>query len=336
MNIETSTEKNLYELLDVPPDASDTEIAGAYRKAQQVYGADSVAAYSLYSPEELEQLLEAISEAYETLSDPRKRSEYDRLVSSGEVPGQDDAGDRAAEPVLDIAAAVEDGYGSRASGQVATLRHPLIVMDESDSMATEQYRILFTKIDMLSQSKSMKVIAITSAVKGEGKTVTSLNLAYLMAKEFKKRVLLLECDLRKPSITTRYLEDGAVIGLVDVLRGEATPAEAMVRIEDSGLYVIPARHSVRNSTELLGHRRMRSLIDEMRADFDYVIIDTPPLLPLADVNVISRLVDGMLLVVRAGKTPRDIVKKGVSSIPESSIIGIVLNGAEMSFKKYYY
>ncbi len=333
----TKTGKTHYELLDIQPGASTDEIAKAYQRARAIYSSDSVAAYSLYTPEELDQLNDAITEAYETLSDPDRRVEYDREHLSG-AGGARESSVHPVEPVIDIAASVEDdGYEPpKASGHKARFRHRLVVMDEADTMATEQYRILFTKLDSMSSARSIKVIAITSSVKGEGKTVTSMNLAYLMAKEFKKRVALLECDLKKPSITTRYMDDNSAVGLVDVLRGDALPAEAMVRVEDTDLSIMPARHSVRNSAELLGQRRLRSLIDKLRSSYDYVIIDCPPIMPLADVGVITRLVDGVVMVVRAGKTPKDIVKKAVNSISDANILGIILNAAEMSIKKYYY
>lgn len=214
-------------------------------------------------------------------------------------------------------------------------KQPLAVMNDGDLAAAEQYRVLYTRLEQISVANSQKVFAITSAVKGEGKTVTTLNLAYVAAKEFGKKIILVECDLRNPSISAGRLNKLQKHGLVGVLRGGVDPRDALVQMEGTRLYILPAVHEVKNSSGLLGSRRMNVLINALKAEFDYVFLDSPPILPIADVNILARLADGLLLVVRAGKTPKDIVKKAVNSLSDANIAGIVLNGADRLMEKYY-
>lgn len=216
------------------------------------------------------------------------------------------------------------------------LEHPLVVIGEADPLAVEQYRVLYTKLEHISSGNSYKTFAITSAVKGEGKTVTSLNLAYVMAQEFKQKVILIECDLKNPSLTSYFLNGGPRKGLIDVIKGKMNLSDAIIQIEGISLYSLPAPHNIKNSSELLGSPYMNTVLNLLKNQFDYVIIDSPPILPLADVNILSKMVDGLVLVVRAGKTPKDIVCKAVNSVSNGNFIGIVLNGTERSLKKYYY
>lgn len=214
-------------------------------------------------------------------------------------------------------------------------KQPLAVMNNGDLAAAEQYRVLYTRLEQISVANSHKVFAITSAVKGEGKTVTTLNLAYVAAKEFGKKIILVECDLRNPSISTGRLSKLQKHGLAGVLKGGIDPKDAVVQMEGSRLYILPAVHEVRSSSGLLGSRRMHMLINALKVEFDYVFLDAPPILPIADVNILTRLADGLLLVVRAGKTPKDIVKKAVNSLSDANIVGIVLNGTDRLMEKYY-
>jgi capsular exopolysaccharide synthesis family protein len=215
------------------------------------------------------------------------------------------------------------------------LKEPLVVMNDRDQVAAEQYRILYTKVEQISLAKSFKAFAITSAVKGEGKSVTSLNLAYVMAKEFGKKVVLVECDFRNPSITSQLLDMGEY-GLVDVIEERADLKDAIKRLEGSNLYLLPAGKKVKNAPEVMHSKRLSTIISTLKAEYDYVIIDSPPILPLVDMNILTKIVDGLLLVVKAGKTPKDMVIKAVNSVSQDDILGIILNGTEPSLNRYYY
>ncbi|MBI2412406.1 MAG: polysaccharide biosynthesis tyrosine autokinase [Deltaproteobacteria bacterium] len=325
--------RSYYETFEVRQDATTDEIERAYRKAKSVYSDESVALYSLYSGEERKQKLLELSDIYNTLSDPAKRKSYDeslrkeRTAPSREWDsGSINAGRDAFEEYSEV-----DAFKDR-----ITLRRALSVA-EQDQMATEKFRILFNRLEQICLKGSVKSIAVTSAVKGEGKTTTAMNLAFIMATEFKKKVLVIESDFRNPSISSEYLNMGRLHGLIDVLKGDADIRSAINRLEDTNLHFLPARCSVKNSSLLLDSPGMRSVLSRSKEDFDYVIVDSPPIFPLVDVSILSKCVDGMLLVVKAGATPKDIVKKAVRSLPKDNLLGIVLNCADsIHMNKYYY
>ncbi|MFQ5466241.1 MAG: polysaccharide biosynthesis tyrosine autokinase [Thermodesulfobacteriota bacterium] len=326
--------RDYYEILDVSPQAAPAEIEEAFERARMTYGEDSLATYSLYTPEERADMLRKISEAYETLIDPARKRDYDSTLAGRGLPKA--RVPREADISLDIAEIVREGHAVGDGYRDVKFNAPLAAMNGFDDAVAEQYRILFTRIEHICAAGSVKCIGITSAVKGEGKTVTALNLGYLIAGEFKKKVLVIECDLRNPTITTRYLAEPGQPGLVDVLNSEASVDEATVRVGSSGLHIIQAHHSVKNSTKLLGDPGLKTVMERCRDEYDYVLIDCPPILNMADVNIISKVLDGLLLVVRAGKTPRDMVQKAVKSVSQNKFIGIALNDSEAPSKKYYY
>ena len=163
-----------------------------------------------------------------------------------------------------------------------------------------------------------------------------MNLSYLIAKELKKKTILVECDMRKPSTVIRFMDAPVKYGLSDVLKDGLDPLSVAMKLHDLNLYVLPAGARSDTTTGLLGSSTMKRLINTLKTEFDYVIVDAPPVLPLVDMNIISGFVDALLMVVRAGKTPKDIVIKAVHSMPAEKIAGIILNGAETKLGKYYY
>ncbi len=316
---------NYYELLGVMPGATKDEIDDAFNQAKSLYGKGSAALYSLFSPEEREKRLEIIVEAYNTLSDPAKRHAYDAGLADPAAKGVTGAVEKGGKGLP------ADRYGIRFD-----FAGKLTVMEGGDPFAADQYRILYTKLEKISLERSLRAFAVTSAVKGEGKSVTSVNLSYIMACEFKKRVILVECDLKNPSISGYLKDSGRNRGLVDLLSGEAELETAAGRIGDSSLYILPAGRAVKNSSELLSSAGMKAVMERLKREFDYVIVDSTPIHPLADMNILSAIVDGMVLVVRANMTPKDIVLKAVGSISGGNMVGIVLNDADVRNKKYYY
>ncbi|CAG1770273.1 Putative tyrosine-protein kinase YveL [uncultured bacterium] len=331
--MERKTEKTYYEILDIKSTASISEIEQAYRKSKSLYGGDSMALYSLYSSEERQEKLKQLEDILQVLSDPVKRKSYDEYIGNQSSPVRAEKHPLAAAP-----RDVFDEYNEAgAFRDKISFKKQLPIMDGKDAMICERYRILYTRLEQLSARNSMKSFAITSAVKGEGKTTTSLNLAWLMAKEFGRKVLLVESDFRNPSISSSYLSMGRLNGLVDVINGEADIRSAISRYEDTRLYILPARTSVKNSSMLIDSQGMRNVLEHAKCDFDYVIVDSPPILPLVDMNLISKMVDGLLLVVKAGATPNDLVRKAVYSLPNRNVAGVVLNGADDNhMKRYYY
>jgi capsular exopolysaccharide synthesis family protein len=196
------------------------------------------------------------------------------------------------------------------------------------SLAAEQYRQLRTRLAHAEGASNLRTVLITSPQKGEGKSVTSANLALTMAQELQRRVIIVEADLRKPSLQHLFgLPPGP--GLSEYLSGAAELKDVMQFLPDHNLTVIHAGGAPANPAELLGSTAMRRLLDQLRTRFDRVILDTPPVLPLADVAVLAPLVDGTLLVVRAGVTPKPAIENALRAFDSSRLLGVVLNESGM-------
>jgi succinoglycan biosynthesis transport protein ExoP len=221
--------------------------------------------------------------------------------------------------------------------------HRLLVLHESDSFIAEQYRVLYTKIHDLSQGNAHKIFAITSALQNEGKTVTALNLAVVMARDFGKRTLVLEGDFRRPSIPL-YLNVDLEEGLVDILssKSDLQPtmvpvANTLVPFADDNLAVLPAVRRTQSSMSLLSSPRMRELFDLLREQYDFILIDSPPILPLSDMNIFAEMVDGIVMIVRAESTTRATVTKALDTLRTDKVLGIVLNDVRQApFSHYRY
>jgi polysaccharide chain length determinant protein (PEP-CTERM system associated) len=221
--------------------------------------------------------------------------------------------------------------------------HRLLVLHESDSFIAEQYRTLYTKIHNLSKGNAHKIFAITSALQNEGKTVTALNLAVVMARDFGKRTLVLEGDFRRPSIPL-YLNVDLEEGLVDILSSKSglqptmvPVANTLVPFADDNLAVLPAVCRTQSSTSFLSSPRMRELLDLLREHYDFILIDSPPILPFSDMNIFEEVVDGMVMIVRAESTTKDTVTKALDTLGTDKVLGIVLNDVyQAPFSHYRY
>jgi succinoglycan biosynthesis transport protein ExoP len=218
----------------------------------------------------------------------------------------------------------------------------LTTLEESDSLVTEQYRILYTQINSLVEQKTKKVFAISSAMPGDGKTVTALNLAVVIARDFGKKTLLLEGDFRKPSLSL-YLKVTLEEGLVDLLlsktdmRASLIPfADTLIPFADDHLSVLPAVKSVQNATGLLSSRRTQELLEMVKEQYDVILIDAPPILPLADMGLLEKVVDGIVLVVRAERTPRNALVRAIDTLATAKLVGIVLNDMQPMRSLSYY
>ena len=206
-----------------------------------------------------------------------------------------------------------------------TRLNPLLVAGLApNSLAAEQYRQLRTRLAHAESAHALRSVLITSPQKGEGKSITASNLALTMAQELQRHVVLVEADLRKPSLQQLFgLPAGP--GLAEYLSGAAELKDVMKFLPVHNLTVIAAGSAPGNPAELLGSTAMRRLLDQLRTRFDRVILDTPPVLPLADVAVLAPMVDGALLVVRAGVTPKPAIENALRGFDSSRLIGIVLN-----------
>jgi capsular exopolysaccharide synthesis family protein len=191
--------------------------------------------------------------------------------------------------------------------------------------AAEQYRALRTRLAQADHGAAIGAILVTSPGRQEGKSLTAANLALTMAQDVQARICIVDADLRHSRLHTLFgLPEGP--GLSDVLTGRATLEDALVRLEDQSVVVLPAGQTPAYPAELLGSTAMRRTIETLRTQFDRVIIDAPSAGPLADVGILSPLVDGMLLVVHAGKTTKPAIQEAVATIGGDKFLGVLLNG----------
>ena len=222
-------------------------------------------------------------------------------------------------------------------GRYAT--HPIVALEE-ESPASEQYKILREQLKRLRTEAGVRTIAVTSPVKRDGKTTVAVNLAASIALEYEENVLLIDADLRAPSVH-RYFKGDISPGLTDYLSSNsAAGVKSLIRATHlSGLRIIPAGKPSRFAPELLAKDRMRRMIDEIHTTLpgQTIIIDSPPVLATPDPLVLSRQVDGVIMVIRAGKTPKEYLAKALSSFSADKVLGVVLNGADLGLgSKYYY
>jgi capsular exopolysaccharide synthesis family protein len=194
----------------------------------------------------------------------------------------------------------------------------------------EEYRRLAASLHHAQAARGIKVVMVTSAVVGEGKTVTAANLALTLSDSYQKQVLLVDADLRRPSLATVF-GIRATAGLTDGL----TAAEYQVvpvHPVSSRLCVLPAGRPAADPIAALTSARMRRVIDDARDTFDWVILDTPPVAVLTDANLLSQMTDGAVIVVKAGYTPWDLVERAVEAVGRKSALGVVLNRASGSLQ----
>jgi capsular exopolysaccharide synthesis family protein len=213
----------------------------------------------------------------------------------------------------------------------------LVAITQPRSACSEQYRSLRTRVLQAGEREQMRTFVITSAGMGEGKTLTALNLAWLLAQTEGVRCLLIDSDLRQPC-ATEYLAIDAPRGLSEVLGGELSLRDAVVRLDPAGLYLLPGGQARDDVAELLSGPTYAGVIAEARRLFDFIIIDAPPLGIFTDANVLINRADGALMVVRAGKTRYAMVDKLLETLPRERMLGVVLNRAdeELESNSYYY
>jgi protein-tyrosine kinase len=209
--------------------------------------------------------------------------------------------------------------------QASAALDPLLVAALApQSYAAEQYRSLRTRITRAENGRAVRAIVITSPNKGDGKSVTAANLAITMAQEFQQRVLLIDADLRRPAVRDLFgIPDGP--GLVDVLVGAVDLNHALVHLPEYNVTLLPSGTTPTHPAELLGSAAMRRVLDTLRTRFDRILIDMPPVTPLADLHVVAPMADGLLMIVRAGMTPKPSIETALASLETSKVLGLVLN-----------
>jgi protein-tyrosine kinase len=237
--------------------------------------------------------------------------------------------DRTIERAGNFLPRVDESAGSpnAVDRRVVTLTAPA-------SVAAEQYRTLYYRLERMREVKPMKVVAFTSAMPGEGKTVTAVNLALAAARaNSERRILLIDADLRRSQVA-QVLGIRNKTGLAELLAGACEVREVVRRFHATRLAVIPAGATPEEPTQVLAGSRMKQLLKAVRDNFDEVYIDLPPTLPFADAAILGHQADGVLMVIRANVTPTKAVNQAVEQLGGAPILGCVLNGAEVHSTPY--
>jgi len=228
---------------------------------------------------------------------------------------------------LEAPATDRQPFGGMVSDQLLEEELNLVVKWRPNSIVTEQYRVAATRLALMSSERKTTVLLVTSAVKGEGKTSTSLNLSYVLAQDLGKTVLLVDCDLKHPRVHA-YAGVSDEVGLTNVLTDEISVAACIQQLGNLPLWVLSAGQKRRKAVHLHQFEKLEPLLRSLRGKYDFIVLDCPPIFPLADVSVMMSSADIITLVVRAGDTARDLVKKALSSLHSGSQKTVLLSGVQ--------
>jgi capsular exopolysaccharide synthesis family protein len=212
------------------------------------------------------------------------------------------------------------------------LEERIIVSGKVSPEGVEQYRQLAAALHQAQLERGLQVVMVTSAVLAEGKSLTSINLALTLSESYRRRVLLIDADLRRPTLHTFFQVQNAS-GLSDGLRRES-PAPFPTHALSDALALLPAGAPDPDPMAGLTSARMRQLIDEARSNFDWVVIDTPPVTFMPDANLLAAAADAVVLVVAAAHAPFELVRQAAKKIGRKKILGVVLNRAEAESVPY--
>jgi polysaccharide chain length determinant protein (PEP-CTERM system associated) len=212
----------------------------------------------------------------------------------------------------------------------------LVAKWQPHSIAAEQYRTVATKLLLSTESHGSTVLEVTSALKGEGKTTTVVNLGYTLARNLGRKTLLIDCDFRCPALH-EYVTIPAQAGLIELLDGEASLENCLSAIDEVPCSILSIGRTGENFNELTRIQQLKAILPRIRLNFDYVIINTPPVLPSASVGILASLADFHIMVIRAGTTPKHVVKQAFKMLGLSGEAHVILNAVEpLSMPSYMY
>jgi len=212
----------------------------------------------------------------------------------------------------------------------------VVTLTESNGLGAEKFRLLRARLRNLRERGQLQKLVITSAVPNEGKTLVAMNLAVCLGKHTNEKILLLEGDLRKPMLG-EHLGIKTLPGVGEWWASAEEPINKFIyRFDDLQLWILPAGSAPEDPVNILQSARFLDLYKQLSTCFDWIIIDAPPLLPMADVSFWSRHADGLLLVVREGCTPKAILQKGLETLDNPKVVGVVLNDAHDVERSYYH
>ncbi len=281
-----------------------------------------------------------MAKVYEAL----RKAEEERNRRSGQEPASAQPLDVPPELPAPKAKAAASGkisllerlrFGRRRADTAAEANKRRISVLQPDSYVAEQFRALRGRIDALATQRPIRSICVSSALAREGKTTAAINLAIVTAMSVGRRVLLIDCDMRRPKVHhTLGLRPEA--GLAEVLTQQVSLEQAVLKVEGMNLEVLAVRGRPANPSELLGSPAMRELVEDVIARYDRVIFDTPAALGVPDTKAVAELCDGVLVVVRADFTAQQDLEAALDILDRRRLLGLILNAATVDRGRYGY
>jgi protein-tyrosine kinase len=217
-------------------------------------------------------------------------------------------------------------------------RTMLFFQDDENRIGTEEFRTLRSRLYQIREKMPLKRLLVTSAMPKEGKSFVAANLAQVLVRQHGRRALVIDADLRNPGMH-RHLGAAQTPGLSEYLAGECDEFAILQRGPMENLFFIPAGRVVASAPELLANGRLKLLLQRIEPMFDWIIVDSSPVIPVSDSTLVAGACDGVLIVVRSNMTPSDLAKRAREEFPDKLLLGAILNGApadKLSQSKYYY
>ncbi len=213
----------------------------------------------------------------------------------------------------------------------------LVALAEPSGPGAEMFRVLSTRLAHMQNKQTLRKLLITSSTGEEGKSVVAANLALTLAQRAGERTILIEADLRRPTVSALF-SSSPLKGITDWAAGKLSLDDALYQVSGMPLWVLPAGHAMDEPLPLLESDRFAEMLQTLSTAFDWVVMDATPMLPMADATSLSRLCDGVLVVVREGHTRRKVLNKALETIEKHKLLGLVLNEASMlqiGYDRYY-
>lgn len=239
-------------------------------------------------------------------------------------------------PVMKTNALIVKGDSIRVAVRTEVPHQALVAKWQPGSIAAEQYRMAATRVVLSTEKRSSTVIEITSALESEGKTTTVVNLGYTIARDFGRSTLLVDCDFRRPALH-QFVGEAVGAGLLDFLDGEASLEECLSPIDEVGCSIMTVGRSGREFNDLARVEQLKKVMSQLRTQFQYIVVNTPPVLASAMMGSLTSLADEIVMVIRAGSSPQHVVQKAFAMLSLNGEKLVVLNGVdEQSLPHYLY
>ncbi|MGD0414470.1 MAG: CpsD/CapB family tyrosine-protein kinase [Terriglobales bacterium] len=252
--------------------------------------------------------------------------EIERKQSVGELP----------PAAIPESAEVETFASAKVLAPALAIDSRLVCLTDQGGLAAEKFRVLGLKLRNLRERRKLKRIVVTGTAPEEGKSLVAANLALNQSRSKVLKTLLVDGDLRRPTVASRFGFDHSLPGLSECLRGERQLSEVVYKLNGSGLWFLPAGRAPENPLDLMQSGRLPELLDRLGKFFDWIVIDTPPVVPVADTTFWMRLADGVLVVIREGVSEKKVIERALDSFDRAALLGVVVNSCSRSDHTDYY